>query len=78
MEAIQSLPCLLRHVTTIDGEVKDFTQNGGWRKMNSLIPLLYDVGTWRLGYFGPWLDWLRELAHSLEVSGFPSLQSGSL
>ncbi|KAJ2926454.1 hypothetical protein H1R20_g10638, partial [Candolleomyces eurysporus] len=39
--AVEDLPLILGIAGGIDDEVLEFTQNGGWQKMDSLLPLLY-------------------------------------
>ncbi|RXW14626.1 hypothetical protein EST38_g11225 [Candolleomyces aberdarensis] len=40
-EAVEDLPSFLNGAPATDEEVVGFTQNGGWQKINNLLPLLY-------------------------------------
>ena len=72
------LPFFLDRAPTVDdGEVVRFTQNGGWQKIDNLLPLLYCKGSWLLREFRYWINALQEFAKRLKVS-HTSWRRGSL
>ena len=66
------LPYFLNNALGIDDEVEDFTQDGGWQKLDNLLPLLHRSGGW-LGGLESWIDYLDQFAYTLNVSLFPFL-----
>ena len=64
-EAIKFLPFFLRDADGIDGEVFDFTQKGGWQKLDTLLPLLYRSTGWS---GRPWISHLGLVLDELKVS----------
>ena len=72
-EALLTLPWFLCNYPA-DDEVVDFTQNGGWRKTNYLLPLRIFPPR---GLFEFWMGPLRIYRDDLEVSCF-SLRRGSV
>jgi hypothetical protein len=58
----------LSRAHAIDDEVVGFTQNGGWQKIDTVLPLVYG-----LNRFMPrtWMDNLRCFANNLKVSHLP-------
>ena len=75
--AFDVLPFSLSKSATVDDEVADFTQNGGWRKIDKLFPLLpIRVDGWLL-YHGVkfcenWIASLRHCTAHVKVSDLPS------
>ncbi|RXW13666.1 hypothetical protein EST38_g12188 [Candolleomyces aberdarensis] len=66
-EAVEDLPSFLNSAPAIDDEeVVGFTQNGGWQKINNLLPLLYFVHT---QFYGgdSWMGALRNFTGCLEA-----------
>ena len=65
--AINYLPYFLNSTTGIDdGEVRDFTQNGGWQKLDSLLPLLHHSGgSVNIDHLGQFADKLKVGVFSL-------------
>ena len=68
MGAVEDLPVLLNYAPAIDEEVEGFTQNGGWQKINNLLPLLYGPDTWLFNSFDGWIDALNHFTDQLKVS----------
>jgi hypothetical protein len=61
-----------------DDEVVDFTQNGGWQKINNLLVLLYRYSRWfRDQPFGSWISCLQGISDRLKVSHFPCVEAAS-
>ncbi|KAJ2935589.1 hypothetical protein H1R20_g1505, partial [Candolleomyces eurysporus] len=70
MEAVEDLPIFLNRVDCdIDeDEVVGFTQNGGWQKINNLLPLLNrSSDEWLPGTFEDWIEPLRSFTISLKA-----------
>ncbi|RXW19405.1 hypothetical protein EST38_g6439 [Candolleomyces aberdarensis] len=67
-EAVEDLPSFLNGADGIDDdEILAFTQNGGWQKINNLLPLLYRPGRYLSNYFQDWIGALRNLTDRLEA-----------
>jgi hypothetical protein len=60
-----------------EDEVVGFTQNGGWQKVDNLVPLLYHFDHWFFSYRGAWISAVREISDRLKVS-HSSSHRGSL
>jgi hypothetical protein len=60
-----------------DDEVVGFTQNGGWQKVDNLVPLLYRFDSWFYGYFEVWTSAVCKISDHLKV-GHSSSHRGSL
>ena len=69
-EAILDVPWFLCNYPA-DDEVVGFTQNGGWQKINNLLPLRYREDTWLFRMFGPWINGLQNFTDHLKVSHSP-------
>ena len=76
-EAVQDLPCFLYNYPANDEEVVSFTQNGGWQKIDYLLPVLYRSSTWFFNAFEFWIGPLCKFSDGLQVSR-SSLCRGSL
>jgi hypothetical protein len=65
--------------TGLDDDVVGFTQNGGWQKVDKMLPLLYSFSGWFRGSssFGSWISRLQKIFDRLKVS-HPFLHRGSL
>jgi hypothetical protein len=50
-----------------DDEVVDFTQNSGWQKVDSLVPLLYCFDGWFRSNCEDWISAVREISDHLKV-----------
>ncbi|KAJ2921761.1 hypothetical protein H1R20_g15330, partial [Candolleomyces eurysporus] len=59
METVEDLPSFLRGIHAIDDEVVRFTENGGWHKINNLLPLLRFTGYLSYSFD----DWIGALHH---------------
>lgn len=62
---------LASHQTDIDDEIVSFTQNGGWQKINNLLPPLIrsdHVHRYFLDTNLVWVDAVQILFHNLKVS----------
>ena len=73
--AVRVLPFFLSKTTAIDDEVVEFTRNGGWRKLDSLFPLLCGLAETDgvpIGYFEGWIQSLRQFTANVKVSDLPS------
>ena len=68
MDAIKDLPFFLDNGHATDDDVVDFTQNGGWQKINNLIPSLFHKDKSLPQYFNSWLLCLRRFSNHLKVS----------
>ena len=71
--AVGVLPFFLRKSVAVDDEVDHFTQNGGWRKLDKLFPLLRrNVAKFpseiAVGYCEEWIACLRQFTAEAEVS----------
>ena len=66
--AFQHLPNFLNGSTAVDDEVVDFTQNGGWRKIDKLFPLLRIHG---IPFRQDWMASLRQFTAKVKVSDLP-------
>jgi hypothetical protein len=75
-EAVQVLPFFLTSAQTAldDGEVVGFTQNGGWQKVDNLVPLLYRFKGWFSYHCENWISAVREISDCLKVSHSSSRQ----
>ena len=68
-EAVEDLPFFLNKAPAIDDDgVVGFTQNGGWQRINNVLPLLYHRDKWLFDEFRYWIGALREFANHLKVS----------
>ncbi|RXW17449.1 hypothetical protein EST38_g8407, partial [Candolleomyces aberdarensis] len=64
-EAVKDLPSFLKDAPAIDDEeVVGFTQNGGWQKINNLLPLLCNTSPW-IG--DDWIEALQKLTDRLKA-----------
>ena len=73
--ALEFLPDYLSESTGVDDEVVDFTEKGGWRKIDKLFPLLM-----RFNSSLDWEDWtepLRRFTVDVKVSDLPSSGGGN-
>jgi hypothetical protein len=52
--------------TSIEEEIVDFTEMGGWHKVDKLLPLVYDQSDEMLE---SWVSDIREAADNLKASG---------
>ncbi|RXW13665.1 hypothetical protein EST38_g12189 [Candolleomyces aberdarensis] len=67
-EAVECLPNFLKGALAIDDEeVVSFTQNGGWQKINNLLPLLHRLGGWLCDYFDEWIGSLQRFTDPLKA-----------
>ncbi|RXW20303.1 hypothetical protein EST38_g5560 [Candolleomyces aberdarensis] len=66
-EAVDDLPSFLSGVHAIDDEVVHFTQNGGWQKINSLLPPLYRTGRYFSTSSRNWIVNLRGFTDRLKA-----------
>ena len=73
--AVEALPYFLSSTATaLDDEVTDFTQNGGWHKIDSLSPLVFRVTDhWTSGELANWIGTLRQFLDNVKVGDFPLL-----
>ncbi|RXW13459.1 hypothetical protein EST38_g12393 [Candolleomyces aberdarensis] len=66
--AVAILPSFFNGADAInDEEVVDFTQNGGWQKINNLLPLLQRKGNWFYLILEHWIEPLEKFADHLKV-----------
>ncbi|RXW18418.1 hypothetical protein EST38_g7431 [Candolleomyces aberdarensis] len=66
-KAVELLPFFLsRASVALDDEVADFTQNGGWRKIDVLFLLLWTQMHWTNGRFKGWIASLRQFTNNLK------------
>jgi hypothetical protein len=80
--AVDYLPSILSSaavaIDAFDDAIADFAQNGGWHKIDSMLPLLYHTGkSPTLRRFKMWTGKLRQFVDNVNVSGFPSLGGGN-
>lgn len=63
-KAVINLPFFLGSPKTAldDDEVVGFTQNGGWQKVDNLVPLLYRFDPWFRGHCRDWIRAVREIS----------------
>ncbi|RXW20301.1 hypothetical protein EST38_g5562 [Candolleomyces aberdarensis] len=67
-EAVEDLPSFLNGAPAIDDEeVIGFTQNGGWQKINNLLPLLYRPDRWFCKNFDDWIGSLQKFTNCLKA-----------
>jgi hypothetical protein len=71
--AVRHLARFLARAHDIDEEVVDFTENGGWQKIESVLPLMFNCHL-RLK---SWIQCLRHFTSALKVSIF-FLRRGNL
>ncbi|KAJ2926462.1 hypothetical protein H1R20_g10636, partial [Candolleomyces eurysporus] len=64
--AVEDLPTILCIARDSDDEVFEFTQNGGWQKMDNLLPLLYRSNGWFFRDFDVWIERLNHYASKLK------------
>jgi hypothetical protein len=79
MEAVSLLPFSLgspRNVLDED-EVVGFTQNGGWQKVDNLVPLLHRFDPEFCYHCEQWINAVHEISDHLKVS-HSSSRRGSL
>ena len=69
--AVEILPFSLRKSAAVDDEVADFTQNGGWHKIDKLFPLLLSGSSIPASFCGGWIADLRRFTTNMKVSGVP-------
>jgi hypothetical protein len=69
-EAVENLPFFFTspHAALDDDEVVSFTQNGGWQKVDSLLPPLFISGYFDVMYYEEWINILHQLSNHLQVS----------
>ncbi|KAJ2921850.1 hypothetical protein H1R20_g15244, partial [Candolleomyces eurysporus] len=67
MGAARTLPFFLAQALGIDDEVFDFTEKGGWHKIDKLLPLSYRMKGWLYYSFQQWRENLRHFAFTLTV-----------
>ncbi|KAJ2925065.1 hypothetical protein H1R20_g12041, partial [Candolleomyces eurysporus] len=65
--AVLALPLFLNGATSMSGEVSEFTQNGGWQKINNLVPLIYRLEGWLFQQFYDWINPLELFADRLNT-----------
>jgi hypothetical protein len=70
IQAVEGLSFFLGRAIAMDDEIVDFTQKGGWRKINSLLPLFVRLKEWPFQGFEDWIANLRQLADRLKVRDF--------
>ncbi|RXW12696.1 hypothetical protein EST38_g13159 [Candolleomyces aberdarensis] len=63
--AVGDLPFIIGHLGATD-EVLAFTQNGGWQKINNLLPLLYRLVGWLFREFKVWIRRLGDFTKLLK------------
>ncbi|KAJ2930614.1 hypothetical protein H1R20_g6485, partial [Candolleomyces eurysporus] len=66
-EAIEDLPSFMSSATAIDDEVAGFTENGGWQKIDRLLPPLCRSYGWSSRSFDDWLGTLRSFTDHLKA-----------
>ncbi|KAJ2927984.1 hypothetical protein H1R20_g9107, partial [Candolleomyces eurysporus] len=67
-EAVYYLPSFLSDIDGIDDdEVVGFTQNGGWQKINNLLPLLFRSVRYSRDRFDRWITALHYLTDRLKA-----------
>jgi hypothetical protein len=78
-EAVEDLPFFLgsSKIALDDDEVVSFTQNGGWQKVDKILPLLFSGWLHESSLFESWISHLQNISDRLKVS-HPFLRRGSL
>ncbi|RXW15557.1 hypothetical protein EST38_g10295 [Candolleomyces aberdarensis] len=67
-ETVEDLPLFLDSAPALtDDEIVGFTRNGGWQKINNLLPLLYRSGGWFFDQFEDWIRFLDRFAGDLKA-----------
>ncbi|KAJ2929821.1 hypothetical protein H1R20_g7267, partial [Candolleomyces eurysporus] len=68
MEAVEDLPFFLSSVpSAIDEEVVGFTHNGGWQKIDNLLPLLYRLRSFFYEQFEKWRGCMVQVTRDLRL-----------
>jgi hypothetical protein len=65
-KAIWYLPSFLNRAHAIDDEVVEFTEKGGWQKIDDVFPLVLGSGL----HLPSWMPSIRKYTSALKVSYF--------